>query len=120
MIDPRKLAAIDIAFLGSTFVIAEFAAAVLLAPALGVFVLVRRPSFWQAALGVYLISLGLNYVPMLLYAVAISRHKTAREEMGEELADKRRAMSKYRGQSVALLVPLMVPVVALIRERRGK
>lgn len=116
MINPRKLAAIDIVFLGSKFIIAEFAAAVLLCPALGAFVLLRRQSMWQLALSLYLVSLGINYVPMLLYAVAITRRHTAREEMGNELNDKRRAMVKYRRQSLSLLVPLLVPMFALAQE----
>lgn len=118
MINPRKLAAIDIVFLGSKFIIAEFAAGVLLCVALGTFVLLRGNSFWQFALGLYLVSLGINYVPMLIYAVAITRDGSARAEMGDELNDKRRVMAKYRLQSILLLVPLLVPMVALGHERR--
>lgn len=114
MLNPRKLAAIDIAFLGSRFIIAEFAAGVLLCAGLGMFVFLRRHgSFAQLLLGLYLISLGVNYVPMLIYAIAITRAKSARLELGEELEDKRSAMAKYRRQSVLLLVPLLVPIVAL-------
>src|SRR5580765_3347404 len=104
MINIRKLAAIDIVFLGSKFILAEFAAGVLFSTALGIFVLVRGHSFWQAVLGVYLVCLGINYVPMFAYAVDITRKQSAREEMAEELADTRKAMSKYRGQSLLLLV----------------
>ena len=119
VINPRKLAAIDITFLGSRFIIAEFAGGVLLCLALGTFVLFRAASFWQFALGVYLISLGVNYVPMLIYAVAITRGRSARAEMADELNDKRRAMAKYRRYSIILLIPLLVPIVAL-RQRRSK
>lgn len=86
--------------------------------ALGALVLIRRQAFWQLALGLYLISLEINYFPMLLYAVAITRHSTARAEMGDELDDKKRAMAKYRRQSLSLLVPLLVPAGALAQERR--
>jgi hypothetical protein len=44
MINPRKLAAIDIAILGPTLIIAEFAGGVLLCVALGTFVLFRGRS----------------------------------------------------------------------------
>jgi hypothetical protein len=118
MINPRKLAAIDIVFLGSKFIIAEFAGGVLLGVALGTIILFRGASFRQLALGLYLISLGINYVPMLIYAIAITRSESARAEMGDELSDKRRAMAKYRRQSILLLVPLLVPIVALGQERR--
>ena len=118
MINPRKLAAIDIVFLGSKLIIAEFAGGVLLCVALGTFVLFRGHSFWQFALGLYFVSLGINYVPLLVYAVAITRGQSARVEMGDELIDERRAMAKYRRQSILLLVPLPVPILALARERR--
>jgi hypothetical protein len=118
VINARKLAAIDLVFLGSKLIIAEFAGGVLLCIALGTFVLFRGHSFWQLALGLYLISLGINYVPMLVYAVAITKGQSARAEMGDELNDKRRAMAKYRRQSILLLVPLLVPILALTQERR--
>lgn len=118
MINPRKLAAVDIVFLGSKFVIAEFAIAVALCPALGIFVLLRGHSIWQLALGFYLICLGINYVPMLLYAVAVANRENARAEMGDELNDSRQAMAKYRRQSIFLLAPLLVAIVSLAPGRR--
>jgi hypothetical protein len=118
LINPRKLAAIDIVFLGSKLIIAEFAGGVLLCVALGTFVLFRGHSFWQIALGLYFVSLGINYVPLLVYAVAITRGQSARVEMGDELIDERRAMAKYRRQSILLLVPLLAPILGLARERR--
>ena len=114
--NPRKLAAIDIVFLGSKFIITEFAGGVLLSIALGAFILMRGHSMWQLALGVYFISLGINYIPLLVYAVAITRGQSARTEIVDELNDKRRAMVKYRRQSVLLLIPLLVPIFALARE----
>ena len=113
MLNPRKLAAIDIAFLGARLFITEYAIGVLVAPALGVWTLLRGGSYWQLALGVYLILLGINYVPMLAYAVAISKGQSAQAEIGDELGDKRRAMARYRRQSAFLLVPLVVPITAL-------
>ena len=116
MLNPRKLAAIDLTLLGPKIIISEFAFAVLFSPALGVFVLVRgHGSPVQIALGLYLISLGLNYFPMLVYAVAINKAKSAGLELGNELEDKGAAMTKYRRQSMWLLVPLVVPLVALTR-----
>jgi hypothetical protein len=118
VVNPRRLAAIDIVYLGWKFVITEFAIAVTLCPALGAFVLLRRQSGFQLGLGLYLIALGINYLPMLLYAVAIAKQRSARVELGEELNDKRRAMAKYRRQSIALLIPLLVPAMVVWQERR--
>ena len=120
MLNPRKLVAIDLALLGPKFIIAEFAGGVLLSAALGAFVLFRgHGSFLQSLLGLYLISLGFNYVPMLIYAITINRAKSARAELGNELDEKRVAMAKYRGQSLWLLVPLIVPIVALAKRQKA-
>jgi len=91
---------------------------VLLCVALGTFVLFRGHSFWQLALGLYFIALGINYVPLLACAVAITRGQSAHAEIDDELNDERRAMAKYRRQSILLLVPLLVPILALAWERR--
>jgi hypothetical protein len=117
LIDLRKLAAIDIFFLGSKLILGEFAAGVLLSTALGIFVLLRGHTFWQVVLGAYLICLGINYVPMFFYAVAITRQQSARGELAGELADKRKAMSKYRHQSLVLLIPLAAPILVATRPR---
>ena len=118
MADLRKLAAIDILFLGSRFIIIEFAVGAFLSAALGLFVLIRGHSFWQLALGIYLICVGINYLPMLAYAVSISNKERAQTELAGELANKRSAMAKYRGQSLLLLVPLVVPILALAHQLR--
>jgi hypothetical protein len=115
----RKLAAIDLIFLGPKVIITEFSAGVFLSAVLGIFVLVRgHHSLAQTVLGLYLISLGINYVPMLNYAIRMSRAKSARAELGNELDDERVAMAKYRRQSLWLLVPIIVPLMALAQSRK--
>lgn len=121
VLDPRKLAAIDLAFLGPKVIIVEFATGVALSTALGLFVLIRgggAPT--QIALGLYLISLGVNYMPMLIYAIAIKNAKSAIVELGSELENKGEAMARYRRQSLWLLVPLIVPLAALRQIRRAR
>ncbi|HKW34059.1 MAG TPA: hypothetical protein VJN92_13700 [Candidatus Acidoferrum sp.] len=117
-VDLRKLAAIDIAFLGRKVIVAEFAGGVVLSTALGLFVLVRGHSFWQITLGVYFLCLGINYAPMLGYAMAIPTQEHAREEMADELEDKRESMSKYRRLSLLLLIPLVAPILALAARQK--
>ena len=116
MIDFRKLAAVDIAFLGSRLILAEFSIGVLGPLALGVFTLLRSHSTGGIALGFYLLCIGINCVPLLLYAIIVVRLGRARFEIAEESADKRRMFHKYRLQSLLLLVPLAVPILALARE----
>ena len=119
MFNARKLAAIDLIFLGPKVIIAEFSAGVFLSSVLGIFVLVRgHHSLAQIVLGLYLISLSINYVPLLNYAIRISRAKSARAQLGNELDDKRVAMAKYRRQSLWLLVPMIVPIMALAQSRK--
>jgi len=110
--DFRKLAAIDIVFLGYKLVFAEYTFGVLFSIALGIFVLFRGHSVWQVVLGTYLICLGINYVPMLAYTVSIGNKQNAQAELAVELTEKRKAMSKYRRLSVFLLVPLLAPILA--------
>jgi hypothetical protein len=113
----RKLAAIDIVFLGYKFVIAEYAVGVFFSVALGVFVLYRGHSFWQIVLGIYLISLGINYIPMLAYTLSIANKEATQAELGSELSDKAAAMSKYRRQSLLLFIPLAAPILAILRHQ---
>jgi len=107
--DFRKLAAIDIVFLGYKFVLAEYVCGLLLPIGLGVLSLSKH-SIWM---GAYLICLGLNYIPMLVYTISIANRERARAELGDELNNQRAAMSRYRRLSVVLLVPLAVPAVYL-------
>ena len=109
----RKLAAIEILFLGTWFVVAEYAGGVLLCAALGLLVLHRSHGLWQLLLGLYLLALGINYVPLLAYALIVRNKAKARQELGAELADVRKAMSRYRTQSLILLLPLFVPVLLI-------
>ena len=119
MIQPRKLAAIDVAFLGRPLILAEFAAGVVLGVALGTFTMFRSRSPMQTALGIYLVALGFNYLPMLLHALAFKDRATARAEIADELETTQKAMAKYRRQSLLLLIPLVLPIVAL-RDRLSK
>ena len=118
MIEVRKLAAIDLLFLGSKVILAEFGLGVIGPPALGLLTLVRSHSPWQTVFGVYLLSLGVNYVPLLLYSIAMVRRGSAADEMAGELADRDRAFRKYRRLSLLLLVPLVMPILAILQERQ--
>jgi len=115
MSDIRKLAAIDVAFLGFNVAVAEYACGVLLSIALGIFVLLRSHMVGQTVLGVYFLCLGINYVPMFAHTISIGDRERARMELGDELLDKRAAMAKFRRLSLLLLVPMVVPILAISR-----
>jgi hypothetical protein len=116
-VDFRKLAAIDVAFLGPKIILAEFAAGALFSIALGIFALFRSHSGSGIAIGIYLLCLGINYVPMFGYALGIGSRDNAKYTLGDELQQSRTEMSKYRRQSLLLLIPLSVPLFALFSAR---
>src|ERR1035438_6175939 len=92
MINVRKLAAIDLHFLGPKVILAEFGLGVPIMLALGILSLrvglLRTHAIWQIVLGVYLLLLAVNYIPMLWCAIDIARRGTAAAELGDELSDK--------------------------------
>jgi hypothetical protein len=118
VISIRKLAALDIAFLGPKLILAEFGGGILLAAAIGLLTLRRSHSVWQILLGAYLLTLAVNYVPLLLYAITIVRHRSAQVEVAHEVTDRNRSFRRYRRQSLLLLVPFAVPILAIAQERQ--
>ena len=122
MIEVRKLAAVDMAWLGGRIVLAEYALGIVLPVALGLLSLraglTQRPdpSVWQVALGIWLVTIAANYVPLFLYALAILRAGTVKEEGQRELAHARR----YGLQQIIIIVPLLVMAVAWAQERRRR
>lgn len=120
MINIRKLAALDIVFHGSKIILAEFAAGVFLPLALGLLSLFRGRARWQIVLGVYLVLLAINYVPLLIYGLMIVFRGDAHAEVADELAHKDRIASTYMAQSLFLVVPLVVPVLALAQSLRSR
>lgn len=123
VINVRKLAAIDLYFLGPKIILAEFGLGVPVMFALGILSLrvglLRTHAAWQIALGAYLLLLAVNYIPMLWCAIEITRRGTAATELGDELREKGAAMRKYRRQSLWLLVPLAVPVAWIVQRKRA-
>ena len=127
IINIRKLAALDMVFHGPKLILAEFAFGVFFTGALGLFL--TYAGFvtghfsvpWVALLGCYMLILAINYVPLLLYAIGIARRRSAHEEVEMELAQKERYARKYTVQSLLLLLPLVIPVLALVQEwqKRG-
>lgn len=117
-LDVRKLAALDMALHGPRFIVIEFAAGVVGCAAIGVLSLVAgirlrdQGITWQLLLGVVLIFIGLNYVPLLIHAVDLARRGTAREEVAGELS--RPAEVRRIGiLQLWILVPMAVLVMAL-------
>lgn len=121
-INVRKLAALDIVFHGKTFILVEFALGVFGCAAFGLFSIYfgffhgPNHSLFAVIMGCFLLWVALNYVPLLLYAISIVRHKSAHQEVAYELAHKDKYAGKYTLQSLILLLPLALPVLAVYQE----
>ena len=124
IIDVRKLAALDLILHGPRFVLIEFGGAVVLAGGLGALSLRAglaapgHPVLWEIALGVVLASIAANYVPLLVYAVALIRSGTARQQVAPELEQAHRSQRLYGTQQFLLVVPFAVLVLALAQALR--
>ena len=115
LIDVRKLAAVDMAWLGARVILAEYAVGVLLPLALGLLSLRagrHGASGVQLLLGAWLLGIAANYVPLFVYAVAIARARSVEAEGRPEIARARR----YGTQQVMILVPLFVVILSLLQE----
>ncbi|HEX2645678.1 MAG TPA: hypothetical protein VHO95_00455 [Candidatus Dormibacteraeota bacterium] len=114
-LNARKLVALDMVFHGRRFIVGEFGAGVLLCGGLGAFSLTSG----MRALGVALLSIALNYVPLLIHALDLARDGSASEEVAAELADTR-AVRGYAWRQLWILVPLAVVIQDLAqRSARG-
>ncbi|MBV9765386.1 MAG: hypothetical protein JOZ48_11125 [Acidobacteriaceae bacterium] len=119
-INVRKLAALDIVFHGPKLILIEFAIGTLLALAIGILSLARGHSTLLFLFALYMLSLGINYLPLLLHAISIVRSGDAAAEVSHELSNGRQSARKYQAQSLLLLIPVAVLALALsqLRDRR--
>jgi hypothetical protein len=120
-INVKKLVALDIVTHGHWIILAEFAFGVFVSGAIGIFSLCSFFSNTNSALlvgiiGVVLLWISLNYVPMLLYTISIMRHKNVSKEVARELESGDIHTRKYAFQSLFLILPLIVPILAICQE----
>jgi hypothetical protein len=121
MINIRKLAAIDMAWLGTRVIVAEYTLGVILPLILGLLsirsgLLGSHLVGWAGVLGFWLVSIAVNYMPLLIYAMLIAKAGTAKEEGLPEYAHAKR----YGVQQVIILVPFLVVILALMQEARRR
>jgi arginine exporter protein ArgO len=99
MVNLRELAAIDLRFLGRTLVLLEYAFGVVLLVGIGVLGLIQthaRSLWWW-----YMVGIGVNYIPLLYYAVLLVRSR-----WDEVQRMRHEDMARLRRQQLWLLVPL--------------
>jgi hypothetical protein len=120
-INIRKLAALDIVFHGARLILAEFIVAVVFCGFFGAFTFFaffRNPdhSLFEVSIGFVLSWIAINYVPLLLYTISIVKRKSAELEVAFELEHKDFYARKYTLQSLLLVLPLVVPILAISQE----
>ena len=125
-ISVRKLVALDIALHGAPLILVEFGAAVAIGAALAVWLIYNAIPVSQGAalfrlvLGTYFLCVAINYTPLLLYGIDVARRRSARQEAAAELAEKDgRSARRYGAQSLLLVLPLVIPALALAQELRA-
>lgn len=111
-INVRKLVALDIRLHGPLFILIEFGAGTPLIMAVGGYLAMTG----QPYLGTYLLFTGINYVPLLIYAVLIARGGTARTEVQDDLSQNKHYVRKYSTQQLLIFLPLAVMLLAVAQE----
>lgn len=120
IIEIRKLAAADMAWAGPRKILAEYVLGVALPLVLGILSLrvglQGDPFSWPTLLGVWLLGIAANYVPMALHAFDLIRRDRVEVEGRPEIAHAKR----YGTQQVMLIVPLLVLVLAIVQARGSR
>ena len=118
----RKLAALDIAFHGPRLILAEFALAIIICGTLGAlslsfFFRTSDHPLFAGMIGLALSWIALNYIPLFLHALSLVKRQSAKLEVASELEDRKLITRRHGFQSmILLLLPLVVPVLALVQE----
>jgi hypothetical protein len=68
--------------------------------------------------GAYLVLLAIDYLPLLIYGVAIDRAHNAKEVIAAELGSPGSYRRKYGVQQSLVLVPFAMPILALAQEAK--
>ncbi len=116
LINIRKLVALDVTIHGSKFILVEYGLAV---PVIIFFGLWLILSGIIIVLGFYVLLTGVNYVPLLSYAIVILRKASAQSEVKFGLAHDKHYVRKYSLQQLLIFVPLLVLLIAVVQEVRN-
>jgi len=123
LIDVRRLAAIDMyGRHGSKrrrrLVLAEFVLAAIDIPLLGLTLVLAASSVPRVLLGAYLIGVGLNFVPLALHAISLSRAG----RLGTELAgvDVAAELRRYTAKQFLIGIPLLVMILGVAQFATGR
>jgi hypothetical protein len=96
-------------------ILVEFIVGALGCPALGASLLTAAagPELW---LDVWLIGIGINYLPLAIHGLTLSRAGALDRELAD--VNVRKELRRYGLAQVWILVPFLVAIVALFQVRR--
>jgi hypothetical protein len=116
LVDVKRLAAVDMhgargTLLRRRIILAEFVLGALLGTAIGAFVAVSASGLGWRVFGAWLAGIGLNYVPLAIYAASLS----SPGRLDAELAgvDLRRELRRYTKLQFWITVPLLLVALAV-------
>lgn len=112
IIQIKKLAAVDMIWIGSRIAIPEYLLGIILPLGLSVF------SFYkgQTIMGIWLISIAANYVPLFIYAVNLKLTNKVEIVGRPEIAYAK----KYGTQQIIILIPFLVVILAILQKMSNK
>ena len=126
LLDVRRLAAIDMyGRHGSTRrrrpILAEFVLAAIDVPLPGLAMFLAASSALPALLGAYLIGVGLNYVPLALHAISMSRASRLDAELAD--VDVQAELKQHAAKQLFVGNPVLVLILGTAQvavRRRGR
>ena len=118
LIDVRRLAAVDLYGRRGTkrrrrLILAEFGLAAIDVPLLGIAILLAASSTPGVLLGSYLIGVGLNYVPLVLHAISLSRAGKLDAELAN--VDTGAELRPYTVKQILIGIPVLLLILGTVQ-----
>ena len=106
----------DITLHGERFILAEFGIGTPAILAVGYYLLVVGPFF----LGLYLFLTGINYLPLLGYAIITVRRHSAKQDVEQEMSQNSHYVRKYSVQQLLIFVPFAILALAVAQRLKNE
>lgn len=116
IISIRKLVALDITLHGPRFIMIEFGIGTPLIIGFGLWLMLTGSFIW----GLYILLTGINYIPLLMYAIVFAQDKTYKKEVGYELSHYKHYVRRYSIQQFLIFIPLLILLLAIIQKLNNK
>jgi hypothetical protein len=105
--------ALDINLHGPRFIIVEFGVGTPAIITVGLLLMLGSSAF---LLGLYILLTGIDYLPLLAYAIVLIRNHTAEKEFSYGLSQDKHYNRKYSIQQLMIFLPAVILLIAVIQE----